>query len=143
MLKGLFSETVLFQTNEYRPVVIYIDALDECAEDEVRELLTYFDELPEYATFSESPKVCFSSRPYPNITIDHCETILLERRPEHENDIRKYALSRLRVRNRDEPESTYISRLISEIVERSSGVFLWVILVIAQLRKSADRGVHP
>ena len=51
----------------------YIDALDECAEDEVRELLTYFEDLAEETMiFSEGPRVCFSSRPYP------CEMLSFE-----------------------------------------------------------------
>jgi len=143
LLKDLFREGVLFQANGFRPVVSYIDALDECAEDEVRELLTYFEDLAEDNAFSESPRVCISSRPYPNITTDRCETILLDRRSEHKDDIGRYALSRLRAGRLDEPRYSQYRGLISEIIERSSGVFLWVILVVAQLRKSADRGVDP
>jgi len=144
LLEDLFRQAVRFQANQdRRPVVSYIDALDECAEDEVRELLTYFEDLAEEMVLSESPRVCFSSRPYPNMTINQCETILLDRRPEHNNGIRKYTLSRLRAGLPDEPESNHHRGLISEIIERSSGVILWVVLVTARLRKSADQGVHP
>lgn len=144
ILKDLFRRAADAQAfRDGRPVVLYIDALDECAEDEVRELLTYFEDLAEEMVLSESPRVCFSSRPYPNMTINQCETILLDRRPEHNNDIRKYTLHRLRDRIPDEPESNHHRGLISEIIERSSGVFLWVVLVTARLRKSADQGVHP
>jgi hypothetical protein len=144
LLKNLFRQALLFRDNEnLQPVVSYIDALDECPEDEVRELLTYFEDLAEGIHPFYSPKVCFSSRPYPNITIDHCETIQLEGRPEHKDDIRKYALSRLRAGYFEDSESNYYSGLVSEIIERSAGVFLWVVLVMAQLRKSADQGVNP
>jgi hypothetical protein len=144
LLKNLFRQALLFRANEnLQHVVSYIDALDECPEDEVRELLAYFEELANGIYSFSTPKMCFSSRPYPNITIDHCETILLERRPEHKDDIRKYALSRLRVGHLEDSESNYYRGLISDIVETSAGVFLWVVLVVAQLRKSADQGVNP
>jgi hypothetical protein len=88
LLRNLFRQALLFRANEnLQPVVSYIDALDECPENEVRELLTYFEDLAEGMYSFYSHKMCFSSRPYPNITIDHCETILLERRPEHKDDI--------------------------------------------------------
>lgn len=143
VLKDLLRQAARFYAvQKERPVMSYIDALDECDEDEVRELLTYFEGLFEEMGIFGSPRVCFSSRLYPNITFDRCTTILLDRRPEHDNDIRKYTLSRLRAGFRDE-SGTIHRWLISEIIEKSSGVFLWVVLVTARLRKSADHGVHP
>lgn len=94
-------------------------------------------------SFLYRPRTCFSSRPYPNITIDRCETILLDRRPEHKSDIRKYLTSRLRSGYLDRSESNQHRGIISESIENSSGVFLWVVLVTTRIRKSADRGVHP
>lgn len=65
LLKTLFRQAIRFRANRnLRPVVSYMDALDECAEDEVRELLTYFEDLAEETVFSKSLRVCFSSRPY-------------------------------------------------------------------------------
>ena len=144
VLKNLFRQAARSHTTQTgQPVVSYIDALDECDEDQVRELLTYFEDLVEEMVVLESPRVCFSSRPYPNITFDRCATILLDRRPEHDNDIRKYTLSRLRAGFYDESGSNYHRGLISEIIEKSSGVFLWVVLVTARLKRSADHGAHP
>lgn len=144
VLKDLFRQAARSHTTHTgRPVVSYIDALDECDEDEVRELLTYFEDLVEETVVFGDLRVCFSSRPYPNITFDRCATILLDRRPEHDNDIRKYTRSRLRCGYLNESEPNYYRELISEIIEKSSGVFLWVVLVTARLRKSADHGVHP
>ena len=144
LLKSLFRQAILSRAiRNLLPVVSYIDALDECAEDEVRELLTYFEDLASDTGLTESLRVCFSSRPYPNMTIGHCKTISLETRPEHENGIRKYALSRLRVGYFENSNSDFHRGLVSEIIERSSGVFLWVVLVTARLRKSGDQGVPP
>lgn len=143
LLKALFRQAVMFRAKKLlKPVVSYIDALDEGTEDEVRELLTYFEDLAEEMSFSYRPRMCFSSRPYPNITIDRCETILLDRRPEHKNDIRRYLESRLSAAYLDVSEVSHHRGLISKIIENSSGVFLWVVLVTARLRKSADHGLH-
>lgn len=131
-----------------RRLVCYINALDECAEDAVRDLLTYFEDLEEDVAFPRELLLCFSIRPYPNITIGHSEEIVLETNPGHTEDVREYALSRvlphyLGISRPGTEESEQHLELVSEIIQRSSGVFLWVVLVVAQLRKSADHGEHP
>ena len=144
VLKDLFRQAARYHTSQTGQLVVsYIDALDECDEDEVRELLTYFEDLIEEMAVIESPRVCFSSRPYPKLSIYRCETIILHERTEQNSDIRKYTLSRLRAAFLDESASQYHRGLISEIIKKSSSVFLWVVLVTARLKKSADRGVHP
>lgn len=149
-LKELFSKAVKHYALYHSALrlVCYIDALDECAEDEVRDLLDYFEDLSEDPISSGNFLLCFSSRPYPNITILHCETIVLERYSGHTGAIRKFALSRLLPRylgisQWDTEEVNEHDKLVSEIIRKSSGVFLWVVLVVAQLRKNADRGAIP
>lgn len=147
LLKDLFRKIVRCHTRRHssRPLAIYIDALDECAEDEVREMLTYFKDLSEESNLEDmNLLVCFASRPYPNITFGHCETIELEKHPRHMDDIRKYAWSRLRADSLGVSESSNDHHeLVSDIISRSSGVFLWVNLVVTRLKKSADHGDHP
>jgi hypothetical protein len=145
LLKELFYEAVKCRIQVSQPVTCYLDALNEYAEDEARELLSYFDDLEEEPTLSSDLRLCFSNRPYPNMTIGHCETIVLEEHAEHMDDISKYALSRLRTRSFGMSHRASIGsygQLSSEVIERSSGVFLWVVLVTAQLRKKVDQGVH-
>ena len=51
-------------------LVCFIDALDECKESEVRELVDFLEDLGETAVSSKtSLNICLSSRHYPNIRI--------------------------------------------------------------------------
>lgn len=73
VLQELFREAVECYTfcAPTRRLVCYIDTLDECAEDAVRDLLTYFEDLEEDVEEDVAVHgkllLCFSSRPYPNI----------------------------------------------------------------------------
>lgn len=69
VLQELFREAVECYTfcAPTRRLVCYIDTSDECAEDAVRDLLTYFEDLEEDVAVHGKLLLCFSSRPYPNI----------------------------------------------------------------------------
>lgn len=66
---------------EDQRLTCFIDALDECEnnEDQVREMVHFFEALGECATMDKTRfYVCFSSRHYPHITIDKCVELILE-----------------------------------------------------------------
>ncbi|KAJ0267942.1 hypothetical protein COL940_013877 [Colletotrichum noveboracense] len=53
-----------------RSFTCFIDALDECDEQEVRDMVQYFEDLTKNTTDNSIQfRVCFSSRPYPYIGI--------------------------------------------------------------------------
>ena len=85
MIKGTYS----------RPIVIFIDVLDECGEDPVKSLLAYFKDLT-YQTERSSArfKVYFSSRYYPILALNTIPGVQVEKM-NHE-DIRRYAQQRLK-----------------------------------------------
>ena len=70
-------------------VVYFIDALDECKEYQIRDIISFFKHIGEL-TVSTSIKfqVCFSSRHYPYITIRKGLDLVLERQGGHSQDIR-------------------------------------------------------
>lgn len=56
-----------------------IDALDECDEHQIRDMLSFFGRLGRIATTAATQfQVCFSSRHYPHITITHGLSIILQ-----------------------------------------------------------------
>jgi energy-coupling factor transporter ATP-binding protein EcfA2 len=117
-------------------ITLYIDALDECDEDDVREAIEHFEELGSAAlSIPISLHICFASRYYPRVSIQHCIEILLEEQAEHQQDIKKYVNGRLTIR-----DITFKAQVASEIEARASGVFFWVVLVIRLIRKRCDGG---
>lgn len=117
VLSGLFREAVMTLGDER--LTCYIDALDECGEAEIRDMIEFFEELTESAIEeSVNFRVCFSSRHYPRISINTCLELILEGQEGHEGDIAAYIQKKLRVLARSK------SAMAVEIQERASGIFL-------------------
>lgn len=134
MLKHLFAQTVQIMDGDN--IMVVIDALDECDEDEVREMVSFFEDLGEEAISNgRAFRVLFSSRHYPHITIERCVEMILEDQQGHSQDIDKYLFSELRA-----GKGKQAQQIRQEIVERASGIFMWVVLVVQILNKASDHG---
>lgn len=136
-LQTMLQTSVLALKPEER-LVLYIDALDECVQDEVRDVVGNFEELVDLAVsrglrFS----ICFSSRHYPHITMHKFEELKLDDQTEHLDDIVKYVHSN--VSRLDVPISAKV-KIEADIKRRSSGIFLWAVLVIKILKEKRDNG---
>ncbi|KAH8892902.1 hypothetical protein GQ53DRAFT_718515, partial [Thozetella sp. PMI_491] len=133
-LKELFGMAVV--NYHSRPIVCYIDALDECEEDDVRDMISYLLSLGEDASSAGVHlRVLFSSRHYPHITIKKGLSLILEGQEEHDQDITNYIESELAVGDGD-----YAAALRQKLQNKASGVFMWVVLVVRILNKEYDRG---
>jgi hypothetical protein len=134
LLKDLFRE-IIFSLGSIK-LTCYIDALDECPENSIRDLLDFLEDL---GTSTLRAGIAFSimlsSRYYPNITVRHATELNLESTKGHHQDLSAYIHDKLRI---DDP--TLARGLASGIESRSSGVFLWVVLVVAMLNEEHDRG---
>src|SRR5271156_2752931 len=120
---------------QYR-LVCFIDALDECEENDVRELVDFLEGLGETAVSSgTSLNICLSSRHYPHIRIQKGIQLTVEGQGGHDKDIATYVESKFKV-----PRSKQMSDITAEILNRASGVFLWVVLVVQMLNKAYDHG---
>jgi ankyrin repeat protein len=121
-------------------IIIFIDALDECKEDDVRDMVGFLEDLGQEAITREiSLNVCLSSRHYPYISIRRGISLTVEDKLGHDEDIIAYVDDKLSSEN----GSPQMEELKSDICEKSSGVFLWVVLVVQILRKTFDHGqVH-
>ncbi|KAK6839915.1 hypothetical protein PG987_005781 [Apiospora arundinis] len=134
LLKSVFEQAI--QSIVDTPVVCIVDALDECPEKEVREMVSSFSHLGQLVASDERRfKVCFSSRHYPYITIDKKIELVLEENEGHSEDISQYVASELKIGQ---------GKLADEVKEtvriKSSGIFMWVVLVVQILNKEHDTG---
>ena len=122
-----------------RRLTCFIDALDECEEGQIRELVAFLEVIGERATSSQVCfHVCLSSRHYPYISIRNGIQLTLEGQEGHDQDIARYLSSELKAGRGKQVEA-----IKEEILRRSSGIFLWVALVVQILNKEYDHGrVH-
>ena len=120
-------------------IVCFIDALDECEEAQVREMISFFEDLERVCVSSGTNfRLCFASRHYPHINVESGIELVLEGHEGHEHDIRSYLSSQLKIGKTKRAES-----IRSKVQEKASGVFMWVALVVSILNKEYDRGsVH-
>ncbi|KAF2726506.1 hypothetical protein EJ04DRAFT_183419, partial [Polyplosphaeria fusca] len=117
-------------------VVCFIDALDECDEEQIRDMLQFFERLGEIAVSTNIRfQVCFSSRHYPHITIRKGLELVLEGQEGHTQDIANYIETELKI-----GQSKMAQQIRLELQEKASGIFMWIVLVIGILNKEWDRG---
>ncbi|CAI7601305.1 unnamed protein product [Penicillium pancosmium] len=134
VLKDLFSTAVL-RLGE-KSLTCFVDALDECDEQQVVDLVQYFEDLAEQCVSENiSFKVCFSSRHYPYITIKQGIRLTLEDQMGHSQDLETYITSRLQIQ-----DSALNTELRPQLLEKAAGVFMWVVLVVDILNKEYRRG---
>ncbi|KID73643.1 Ankyrin repeat and KH domain-containing protein 1 [Metarhizium brunneum] len=134
VLKDLLQDVVSELGN--RAFFGFIDALDECHELQLMDMVRYFEELAEHATQKSIPlRICFSSRNYPYINIQRGVELRLDYQSGHAQDIANYVRSELRIEN-----PTLHEQLVFQILKKSAGVFLWVVLVVDILNKEERDG---
>lgn len=68
LLQELCEKAVALLTEQGKRLYFYVDALDECPEYQIRDMVVYFESLMAEAK-SSNICVCFSSRHYPRISI--------------------------------------------------------------------------
>ncbi|KAI1150743.1 hypothetical protein F4825DRAFT_463129 [Nemania diffusa] len=133
-LQSLFSAAIA-QLGRRR-VTCFVDALDECGESQVRDMVEYFEQLGQSALDNEGKLyICFSSRHYPTISIQNGETLTLEYQPGHSQDLEKYVRSKLQAGKGKNVESVR-----AELLQKAAGVFMWVVLVVNILNEEFQRG---
>nr|RBQ94633.1 hypothetical protein FVER53263_07658 [Fusarium verticillioides] len=114
----------------------FIDALDECDEQQVMDLVEYFEDLAEQCTEKNiNLRICFSSRHYPYIDIKYGIRIILEEELGHGSDLESYIKSNLRIKDK-----SLLAELQEKMLQKAAGVFLWVVLVVDIMNKENCRG---
>ncbi|KAF5563747.1 Het-eN [Fusarium phyllophilum] len=128
-----YTHTSLWKALETHPILLFVDALDECGQRNAEQLVEEFNSLL-HRPSSERLKylrICFTCRHYPVVNIESALEIFIDR--ENETDISLFVESKLR--SFQEQTGSRISEFISQHAE---GVFLWASLVVDKVL-SLDR----
>ncbi|KAI6777534.1 uncharacterized protein J7T54_004255, partial [Emericellopsis cladophorae] len=119
-----------------RSFTSFIDALDECDEQEVRDMVEFFEDLAEITTEGGIQfRVCFSSRPYPYIDMHRGALLVLEDELGHGDDLAEYVKTRLKIHSR-----SLLAELQSQILDKAAGIFMWIVLVVDILNEESRQG---
>jgi ankyrin repeat protein len=134
LLKDLLEQAM--QLLGQSSVGCFIDALDECDDGEIRDMVAFFRHLGELAIVTHTRfQVLFSSRHYPYIKIETGLTIVLEEQEGHNKNITSYIDNKLKI-----DHSNLANQIKAELQEKASGVFMWVVLVVDMLNMEDAQG---
>ncbi|KAL6886900.1 ankyrin repeat-containing domain protein [Trichoderma evansii] len=125
----LLSEIQHYQS---KPLIVLVDALDECEESRVRDVVEFLEQLSIKAVSAGvTLNICLSSRYYPRIGIKKHLELVVEEPSEHNEDTIIYTRDNLTIRDNE---------IEKELLEKASGIFMWAVLVIKMLNKAYDEG---
>lgn len=127
---------IIFSQKLSRRVLIFIDAADEC--DNPRSLLYFWRTLTDLYSVPGQLNVCISLRHYPAITVNNCSEITVEHH--NQGDLSRYVDHRFRIGPAENESAGQWKLLKTTILEKSAGVFLWVVLVTDGVLKKWDEG---
>ncbi|KAH7316958.1 hypothetical protein B0I35DRAFT_451752 [Stachybotrys elegans] len=128
---------VAWEKDQPKKVFVFIDALDECSAGTVRlQAWLWRDATIDAHKNGVHLNVCISSRHFPSITLRNCPEIIVE----HHNqlDIANYVEHKLRVGITSEGRKW--EQLRDCILRKSTGVFLWAVLVVDDILRKWDEG---
>ncbi|KAI1132661.1 hypothetical protein F5Y10DRAFT_293015 [Nemania abortiva] len=109
-----------------------IDALDECNDEEVRGVVSFFND-PDI--IQKKVHICYTSRQYPTITSKRGHSVILESQAGHRKDIASYINSKLTIQ-----DGSLAEQIRCDLQKKASGVFMWVVLVVDILNEECDNG---
>ncbi|KAI9862356.1 MAG: hypothetical protein M1813_004832 [Trichoglossum hirsutum] len=133
-LKTLLEQAI--QRLEQSSVLCFIDALDECEERQIRDMISFFEHVGVLAVSAGIKfRVCFSGRHYPYIEIQRGLSLFLEEQEGHIQDITNYLDSELKIGHGEVAE-----QIRRDLQEKASGIFIWLVLVVRILNKGYDHG---
>lgn len=111
-------------------VTLFVDALDECGEQNAVDLVKLFKSL---TGATPNLGICFTCRHYPILPFDDRLSINVD----HENgtDIEIYVYSELSM-----IKNEFKATIPSMIINQACGVFMWARLVVAQVEQAVRSG---
>ncbi|KAK5106681.1 hypothetical protein LTS08_000802 [Lithohypha guttulata] len=112
--------------NSERPsLCVFIDALDEGDDKDVRALIAFLEDLTDDLDSMPALRVCLSSRHYPHITVKKGLSLVVEKQRDHDRDIETYVRKKLLIAS-----DTNTGGLQAAVCRKSASIFLWVVLVV-------------
>lgn len=122
----------VIELHRLKRLLLLIDALDECEQQDVREVVSFIESLSIIAAqIGVTLRICLSSRHYPTIGIKRGLELTMEMSQKHGDDIEIYIEEKLRISNNE---------IMREIWNKANGIFMWVVIVVALLNQSYYEG---
>ncbi|KAI0971981.1 hypothetical protein F4678DRAFT_64958 [Xylaria arbuscula] len=127
----------MFSHQRAKRTIIFIDALDECDSKSMRSQASFWQEVT-WSAYNAKVElsVCISIRDFPSITVPDCYEILIQ--SYNHDDIATYLHKRFTLSIAD--KEPHWKRLKNKVLQKSAGVFLWVVLVVDDLLGQWDNG---
>jgi ankyrin repeat protein len=136
-LQETLIRAIQHEDQQPRPVVMFVDALDELGEDDGSDLLEYFRDLMEIAEKQRAQlKICISSRHYPIIGHENISCVYVEE--ENREDIQCFVRKALKGIKLGSGRH----RAEQDILSKAQGVFQWVSLIIRELHRKSRVGIR-
>ena len=122
-----FFESSLPKILKNRPIWLFVDALDECSEENAASISTDFESWLQTPSLINSRfHICFTCRHYPLLDTGYASEMWLD--DENKQDISTYVRGRLSIYR----ELT-ASNIPDLITVRANGVFMWARLVVKRI----------
>ena len=135
-LRELLQDLILSASRD-RAIRLFLDALDEAGQEIAVNVVAYFEELFERLhPTSPGLRICFSCRHYPVLAPTNALKICIEE--ENHHDIATYVRQRMKKYRLSDLEEG--PKLEQEIIEKSSCIFQWVVLIIPIIIQSDNDG---
>jgi hypothetical protein len=112
-----------------KPLLLLVDALDECNEADMQDVVDFLELLSSDANKSSTTlRLCFSRRHHPPLRIAKSLELILENNKYHREDIATYIKTKLEIQD---------AHIAAEIRRKAEGIFMWVVLVVRLLNKAS------
>ncbi|RDW84265.1 hypothetical protein BP6252_01855 [Coleophoma cylindrospora] len=141
-LKSYLLSVLTHRQKTDRKIYLFIDGLDECQGDAARDVVLFFRNMTESASCAGVRlHVCISSQTVLKVSMSPYLEVIVE---EHnKEDVVRYIrqkLSIVRTAAENVGKENVVTNLESRIIEKSAGIFLWVVLVTDSLLRTWDTG---
>ena len=126
-----FTTSVIRQERS-RPLILVVDALDECNGMDMQHVVDFLESLSSNATRCGTIlRICLSRRHHPPLSIQRCLELTVDNNDDHLKDIAIYVQAKLARRN---------DKIEAAIKRKANGIFMWVVLVVSLLNKAYLEG---
>ena len=138
-IMALLNSVVKLSILGQRKLVLFLDALDECDFNEIKSVIRFFEDLASSAVRQGTKvNICLSSRYWPQFKVQYCFQVRVELA--NQRDIESYVHNTMGLPLPQEDDPVDLIAFRKQILEKASGIFLWVVLVVQDLLGARDNG---
>ena len=131
-----FFKSSLPEVLKSRPIWLFVDALDECGEENAASIITDFKSWLQAPSLENLRfRICFTCRHYPILVTDYASEVSISLEHENPQDISAYVRDRLST-----SRELTASEIPDLITNRAKGVFLWACLVVKRILNLERKG---